>query len=154
MKAIPVASALVAFVLSAALPAAAQELTECVAARLDQGSRPGACVAEGLSACDSEPSDMPAVAMLCYQKAQDGWGEGLAARMAEVRATASQQIAALTSVEVKYDLLGKLMQCDRLEELALIGEGDAQAIQRDKARCAAAATGLTFVRLLISAKDL
>lgn len=151
MKAFPIVSALALF---ASAPVAAQDLSECVATRQDQGSRPGACVAERLSACDAEPSDKPAVAMLCYQQAQDGWGEGLATRMAEVRQTASEQVAAIASIEVKYHLLGNLMQCDRLEELALIGEGETAGIQRDKARCTAAATGLAFVQLLMSAQEL
>lgn len=151
MKAFP---ASVALALLSALPAVAQDMADCVATRLDQGSRPGACVAEGLSACDAEPAETPAVAVLCYNTAQDTWGEGIATRMAEIRDSAPEKLSAVAGIEVKYDLLGNLMQCDRMEELSLVGEGEAATIQRDKARCTAAATGLVYVRLLMQAQDL
>lgn len=143
-----------ALAVSLALPAAAEDLSDCVAARLAEGAAPGACVAEALAPCDAEPADKPAVALLCYKRAQDGWAEGLAARMAEIRESAAEGLSALASVEVKYDMLGHLLQCDRMEELARLGTAEAAGIQRDKARCTAAATGLVYTRLMMRAQDL
>jgi hypothetical protein len=74
--------------------------------------------------------------------------------MAEIRDSAAERLSAIASVEVKYDMLGNLMQCDRMEALALIGDAEPAAIQRDKARCTAAATGLVLTRLLIRSQDL
>jgi hypothetical protein len=151
MKAFPATAGLA---LLLALPASAEGLKDCVATRLDQGSSPGACVAEALAPCDAEPADAPSVAVLCYKVTQEGWASEIAARMAEIRDSAAERLSAIASVEVKYDMLGNLMQCDRMEALALIGDAKPTAIQRDKARCTAAATGLVLTRLLIRSQDL
>lgn len=132
----------------------AGETASCVETRIGQQARPGACIEQVLQACDRAPANTPAVAMLCYEQAREVWGQGLSARMAAIREGADDRIAAIAGIEVKYDLLAALMQCDRVEELALMGEAEASDIQRGKARCAAAATGLVYVRLLMQARDL
>lgn len=120
----------------------------CIVAALAAGQAPSACVDAAHAPCMAEPEDAPAVASLCFVGARDDWSAGIAGLMQTVKAGAPDELAAVIGIEVKYDLLGGLLQCDRLEELALaVGALDAERIALQKTRCAAVASGLAYVRL-------
>ncbi|WP_137700675.1 hypothetical protein [Marimonas lutisalis] len=126
----------------------------CVARHAAEDTLPAPCVAEAMGDCLAMPADAPSLASQCFRSAHDSWSKGIAAHMAHIRDTAPEKIAAIAGIEVKYDLLAGLTQCDRAEELALLGRTPVETIQRDKDRCTAAASGIAYVRLLWRSQDL
>lgn len=139
-------------VLMLAGPAAAEvdlgAVAACAASHKAAGTVPAPCVAEAMAACHAVPADAPALASACYRDAREVWSQGIAAHMATIRESAPEEIAAIAGVEVKYDLLAGLIQCDRMEALALIGPAEAADIQRQKDGCAATAAGTAYLRLV------
>lgn len=152
--------ALRAAVLAAALPLPAtaeiaiETVRDCVARHAANQTVPTACVGEAMAECLSVPGDAPALASQCFRAARDRWSAGIAARMGELREAAPGKLAAIAGVEVKYDLIAGLTQCDRMEELALIGDRPLDQVQRETDRCAATAAGIAYVRLLWRSRDL
>ncbi|WP_167647537.1 hypothetical protein [Mameliella alba] len=123
-------------------------LRSCVETAVDLGKAPTACVDTAHAPCLEISTETPAVAGLCFTETRQEWSEAIAARMADLGEKAPERIAALAGIEVKYDLLSSLVQCDRMEELALLRELPAEEIQLQKARCTATASGLAYIRLL------
>lgn len=112
------------------------------------------CVAEAMTTCRVIPPEAPALASQCYRTARAEWSQGITSRMAGLRSSAPETIAAIAAIEVKYDLLSGLMQCDRMRDLALLGDAPEETIQREADRCAADAAGRAYVRLIWRARDL
>ena len=154
---LPALIALLAFT-GAAPPALAEVALDKVQACLDTargtGDAPASCIDQALSPCIDEPDDLNSVAILCFEEARKTFGDGIRARMAQIRDTARENIAAIAGIEVKYDLIASLTQCDRMEELARLGDSTAEKIQRRKSQCAAAASGLTWLRLVLRSADM
>lgn len=124
------------------------EIDACVTAAMAAGEPPNACIDAAHAPCMETPEDAPSVAGLCFLEAKDTWSAGIAALMAETSAKAPEELAAVIAIEVKYDLLGGLLQCDRLEELArAVGPQDAEQVRMQKTRCEAVASGLAYTRL-------
>ncbi|KUF12109.1 hypothetical protein AVJ23_05940 [Pseudoponticoccus marisrubri] len=153
------AAALLALALAG--PAAAQEperidpaaTRACVEEALARGAAPTGCVEAAHAPCLAVPAETKMVASLCFETARQDWSGAIAARMATLRETAPEQIAALAGIEVKYDLLASLLQCDRLEELARLRETPAEDVLLQEARCAATAAGLAYIRLVARLPD-
>lgn len=120
----------------------------CVETAAELGQKPTTCVDDAHAPCLQVSTETPAVAGLCFAETRQDWSDAIAARMAELGEKAPERIAALAGIEVKYDLLSALVQCDRMEELALLRELPAEEIQLQKARCTATASGLAYIRLL------
>ncbi|WP_394689390.1 hypothetical protein [Hoeflea sp.] len=145
--------------LALAAPAMAQMnidgVNSCLSERLAAGQTPATCVDEAHSACTAVNSDRPAVATLCFVEVEKDWQSGIAALMTTIKEKANEDIAAVAGVEGKYDLLSALLQCSRMEELAVIvGRESDDAIQRQTARCKANAAGLTYARLFLRSRNL
>ncbi|WP_417210047.1 hypothetical protein [Antarctobacter sp.] len=147
-------AASLALVLTCTTPAAADDRLDldavraCVATAIDLGKKPTGCVDSAHTACLRVTSETPAVAALCFEEARTQWSEAIANRMDHLRDTAPERIAALAGIELKYDLLSSLVQCDRMEELALLREIPSEEIRTQKSRCTATASGLAYIRLL------
>lgn len=134
-----------------ALPAWAVDLDSvqtCVETARGAQTNPNDCIDTAHQACLVDSTEAPAAATLCFTKARAAWSDGIAARMSVIQDNAPENIAALAGIEVKYDLLASLVQCDRLEELGLLQEAPAEQVRLQKARCEATASGLAYVRLL------
>ncbi|SEF76314.1 hypothetical protein [Jhaorihella thermophila] len=122
--------------------------------RQAEANRPVAdCVNEAQVACFQYEEASPA-ANACFLAAKEEWGELIAARMDRIRATAPPEIAAIAGIEVKYDLRGNLMQCDRMEELALVREDPGPAVLARRVRCEATAVGLAYAKLWLQSRDM
>ncbi|MBV7393959.1 hypothetical protein [Mameliella sediminis] len=140
--------------LAPALPAQADprldldSVQTCLDTALELGKKPTGCVDAAHAPCLQISPETPAVAGLCFSDARQEWSDAIGTRMSELSANAPERIAALAGIEVKYDLLSSLVQCDRMEELALLRELPAAEIQLQKARCTATASGLAYIRLL------
>ncbi|MEX5729539.1 hypothetical protein Ga0609869_002892 [Rhodovulum iodosum] len=148
-----------AALLAGPVPAAAAEIdlpavAACVEAHAAMGDFPAPCLAKTMAECRAIPPDSPALASQCFREARESWFDGIAAHMAEIRKTAPEEIAAIAGIELKYDLMADMTQCDRMEELALVGPGAAEDIQRQKDTCAAAAAGKAYIRLLWRSRNL
>lgn len=142
-------AALVAAPLGAMAEVDVPAVQACVAGALEAGENPGLCVEEAHAQCHAAAPDAPNVATLCYTNAEAVWGEGLQSVMARIEADATEQIAAIAGIELRYDLLLGRLQCDRVEELSrVVGVEPGPVVQRQKARCTATAAGLAYVRLL------
>jgi len=75
--------------------------------------------------------------------------------MSDIRGRVDEQLIALMTIGLKYDMLSGLLQCDRLEELALaLSELSGEIIQRQKAQCLATTSGLALARVTSRAAGL
>ncbi|MDA7429549.1 hypothetical protein PGB28_13855 [Primorskyibacter aestuariivivens] len=127
----------------------------CLAERMAAGQPAMPCVDEAHAACMNVDNETPAVATLCFVEAGKAWNNGIAGTMARIATKAPDEITAIARIEVKYDLLSALLQCSRLEELALsVGRDSEEKILRQNARCKENATGLTYARLFLRSQDL
>ncbi|MFW2542220.1 hypothetical protein ACN2XU_06235 [Primorskyibacter sp. 2E107] len=153
-------TAILAFVLmgASALPALADfdldKTKTCLLEAQSKKGNPAICIEEAHAPCLAEPADSPSLAALCFTKARETWSTGITAEMDAIKAGAPEQIAAIAGIELKYDLIASLTQCDRMEELALLGDMPAERLQRDMARCQASSSGLAYARLLWRASTL
>ncbi len=108
------------------------------------------CVAEALAPCQAEPDDMHAVATLCFRNSRSAFDAGINEAMTRLRADGEEALVTLLSIESKYDMLGGLLQCDRMEELALaLSNIPPDAIARQKAQCQATTSALVLARLTL-----
>lgn len=143
------------------LPAPAMAQTDldgvnaCLSERLASGQLPASCVDEAQAACMTINRETPAVATLCFVEVEKEWQSGIAVLMGTIKENAPEEIAAIAGVEGKYDLLSALLQCSRMEELAIVvGRDSDEAIIRQNARCKANAAGLTYARLYLRSRNL
>lgn len=125
----------------------------CIEAQID-GNRPAAdCVQQEHLACGDFPLETaPQAAILCYVEAQDSWTSAIKTKLDWLKDRPEPKIADVAGIEVKYDVLRNLLQCDRMEELAGLTEQDATAAGVQKARCTATAFGLAYARLVLHAR--
>ena len=127
----------------------------CLNERLAQGENPTVCVDQAHQRCLTMPGDMSASAILCFGQAREAWNIGIAAKMERIKETADERLATIAAVELKYDMLGNLMQCDRMEELAkAASEATGDQIARQRAQCEASAAGLVYLRVKLRSRSL
>ena len=127
----------------------------CITESLNQGRQATSCIALAHSSCTEVVSETPAVATLCFVNAERAWAAGISGIMSQITEGASEEIAAIASIESKYDLLTALLQCDRMEELELVvGQKEDEDILLGNAHCKARATALTYARLFVRSRDL
>lgn len=118
----------------------------CLDARIAANEPVADCVQETQTACLS--FEAPSLAGAdCFRRAKDRWGGLIAQRMDQIRDGAREEVAAIAAIEVKYDLKGNLMQCDRMEELSLVQQDPGEATVYARLRCEATAVGLAYAKL-------
>ena len=113
-----------------------------------------ACVGILHTPCLDSAPETPAVATVCLNEARTVWSDGIAAVMASTVSELDEKQAAVVRIEVKYDLLTNLLQCDRLQELSVATteiSGAEAALQA--ARCQSTASALTYARLYTRAQS-
>jgi len=114
-----------------------------------------ACIDAAQDACMDNAQETPAVATLCFNEAQGAWSQALGARIQQLTTNADDTLAAVIRIETKYDLLGQLMQCDRVEALSVAASGlSGPMIALQKARCQSTASALTYLQLIQRARAL
>ena len=127
----------------------------CFAAKNSANEPAGDCVNEAQAVCLSfDPGSQAAAGTLCFVKAKEDWAAGITAQMDQITAMADPQIAAVAGIEVKYDLLSNLLQCERMRDLALLTDRPSDAIVLQFARCEATATGLVLTKLMLQSRGL
>ncbi|MDX1779934.1 MAG: hypothetical protein R3256_01320 [Thalassovita sp.] len=140
-----------------ATPGAAAEEFEpvqgCLDARISANEPVAECVKQVQSLCLSY--DAPSMAGAdCYRRAKDHWGGLISERMQRIRETASEQLSTIAAIEVKYDLKGNLMQCDRMEELSLVQKDPDDGTVYIRLRCEATAVGMAFAKLYYQSQQI
>ncbi|MDU8927057.1 hypothetical protein RXV86_06650 [Alisedimentitalea sp. MJ-SS2] len=129
------------------------DMTACLKAQIEAGQPIVQCVTELQSICLSY--DAPSMAGAdCYRRAKDHWGGLIAAKMDQITTSASEEVAAIAGIEVKYDLKGNLMQCDRMEELALVQKTPGEETVYTRLRCEATAVGMAYAKLFFQSSGL
>lgn len=126
----------------------------CVAEQTIAGLSAAECVNRAQRGCFEFPPESTAAATLCFVEAKNDWSALIAARLDAIGEAAPPQIRDIAGIEVKYDLMTQLIQCDRMNELSLVTEDPSDRLVVQKARCEATAAGLTFVKLLIQSRTL
>ncbi|GGE58318.1 hypothetical protein [Actibacterium pelagium] len=127
----------------------------CVDTRIENNAPAAECVHAAQAACLSyDPEEQTASATLCFVEVKDGWSTGIQDQMQKISAEAEEQITAIASIELKYDLLANLLQCDRMHDLARLTETPGETIALQKARCEATATGLALTKLILQSRRL
>lgn len=125
----------------------------CVEAQAEKGAPVAECVNAAQVQC-LEFQDASPAATECFIAFKESWGEMISARMQEIEAAAPAQITALAKIELKYDMMQNLLQCDRIEELAMLTRPDEAALVWQRARCEATATGLAFIKLVLQSRGI
>ncbi len=138
--------------LSAEAEVALQEVNGCIENARSLGTSPMTCVDNAHVPCLEIPAETPNVATLCFKEAQDTWSGAMTTAL-EVIKDNLPDIAPIASIEVKYDLLSGLLQCDRMAELAALQNAEDEKILLQKTRCSATASGLAYVRLVWRAPE-
>lgn len=111
---------------------------------------PASCIDAAHDVCMVDSGETPAVATLCLAQAQAAWSGALASQIQSTLADVDERIAAVARIELKYDLLASLIQCDRLEELSKVASDlTGPEIAMQTMRCQSAASGLTYMRLFL-----
>lgn len=151
-------SILTAAVMSLALPAQAEvDSTEFVQCLEENGQDRGTiliCLEAQHASCDSfSADDASAAALLCFQEASSAWTHATRAWLEALGDRLSDTKRSVANIEVKYTSLAGLLQCDRQEELALLGSVSSEHIKLQKARCTATALGFTFGSLVLQTQE-
>jgi len=120
----------------------------CVEAQVAAGAPAAECVNRAHAEC-LQYAEGSEAGIACFLEAKEAWGTRIKARMDEIRAAAPEEIAMIAGIEVKYDLQGNLLQCDRMEELRLVRQDPDAASAHADARCEATAVGLAYVKLML-----
>ncbi|PYG28301.1 hypothetical protein [Pelagimonas varians] len=145
------APAVMALVLTSQPVAAEVDLGKvdgCISNARDLDLSPLSCVDAAHAQCLEIHSETPNVISLCFSRAQDSWSQGIARHMDVLTEQAPAEIVTIAKIEVKYDLLASLLQCDRMDELsALQGTPEEERLMQ-KTRCSATASGLAFARMI------
>ena len=129
------------------------ETESCLQAQIDANQPIAKCIHDSQAICLSY--DAPSMAGAdCYRRAKDHWGDLISKRMSDIKDNASEEIAAIAGIEVKYDLKSNLMQCDRMEELALVQKDPDQETVYIRMRCEATAVGLAYAKLYFQSSGL
>lgn len=145
------ASAVVMLALSGQHVAAEVDLGKvdgCVSNARELDQSPLSCVDAAHTPCLEIHSETPNVITLCFKQAQDSWSQGIARHIEVLVQEAPARIVTIAKIEVKYDLLASLLQCDRMDELAALQGAASEERLMQKTRCAATASGLAFARLI------
>lgn len=132
----------------------AEQVQACVLRQIDAAAPVADCVNEAQTECLDLAMKAPMASVACFRDARDTWTGYIGDRMAHISATAPGELAGVAGIEVKYDLLQNLMQCDRMIDLTLLREDPSEATEAQKARCEATATALAYVKLLLQSRNL
>lgn len=123
-----------------------QDAQACLDERIEENRPVAGCVQQVQAVCLA--FDAPSLTGAdCYRQAKEHWGTLISARMGKIQAHASEDVAAIAGIEVKYDLKGNLLQCDRMEDLSLVRKDPDDETVYTRMRCEATAVGLAYAKL-------
>ncbi|ASM72182.1 MULTISPECIES: hypothetical protein [Roseobacteraceae] len=117
----------------------------CLAKAMQNGTDPTLCLDAPDAACMDNAQETPVVSTSCFAENRAQWGAAIGKRMDMLPDTTDTTVA---RIEARYDVIGAMVQCDRIEALAKAASdlsGPQIALQKE--RCLARANALTYVRL-------
>lgn len=134
-------------VLSGPLWAQVAGAEACLASAVRNGTDPALCLDASDAACMDNAPETPAVSTACFAENRAQWGAAIGKRMKSLPDDTATTVA---RIEAKYDVIGAMVQCDRIEALAKAASDlDGPQIALQKERCLARANALTYVRLFV-----
>lgn len=129
------------------------DIAECVSDRIGDQAPVAECVRAAAAPCEAVPAAAPALAAKCFIDLKEGFGVAIAGRMDRLEQTAPDQIVSVAGIEVKYDLMTNLLQCDRMSELRALRADPGEGALAQDAACQARATGLAYAKLLLQSSE-
>jgi hypothetical protein len=90
----------------------------------------------------------------CYLSAKSDFATLNAGHIDELQSALDAQKYQIVEISTRYDILGNLMQCDRLHEMNLVMQEDADAINLQNFRCQATAMGMAYAKLYVQSQGL
>ncbi|MDH5797891.1 MAG: hypothetical protein OEZ19_04945 [Paracoccaceae bacterium] len=130
------------------------DIDKCIEVRDTAGENVTDCVDIAQSQCNTFGTKAPLAALQCFRGVKEEWDEYIRTRMEQVNQTANEKLFALVQIEVKYDLLQNLLQCDRMTELQLLQSPSPEESALQQARCEATATGLVYVKFYWQSRNI
>ena len=112
------------------------------------------CVQGAHAPCLSYASEAPAAAIACFRQAKADWAGLISARLTALKPALPGPVWDVLEINTRYDILGNLVQCDRMTELALLQVPGGEQVELQKARCEATASGLVHMKLALQASEL
>lgn len=124
----------------------------CIQKQIDTNAPVAACVNQAHEPCLTFGMEVPAATVLCFSKAQSTWIKAMQAIMDDIKTKTPERSYQFTEINTRFDIMQNLLQCDRMNELSLLSESNADSINIQNARCRATATGLAFVKLTLQTR--
>lgn len=134
--------------------ASADEVGACVTAQIAANRAVADCVNQAQVACLGLAEGAPVAGLACYLEAEAAWRGYATLRLREIAEAAPEEIASIAAIELRYDVLQNLLQCDKMLELMHLREEPSAATRLQKARCDATALGLAYVKLRLQSRDI
>ena len=124
-------------------------LSTCVAAQIAANAPVADCVNDAHATCLDYVSQAPVAAVQCFRQAKTDWAKLLSEQIAGLRTLMEEEPWTILEINARYDLMGNLVQCDRMIELMTLRTQDGEVIELQKARCQATASGLAYMKLAL-----
>lgn len=130
------------------------EIKLCLNTKIEYNQPAAECVTEALQACFEIDDKHVNTKTDCYLSAKSDFATLNAGRIDELQSALDAQKYQIVEISTRYDILGNLMQCDRLHEMNLVMQEDADAINLQNFRCQATAMGMAYVKLYVQSQGL
>lgn len=124
------------------------QVARCLERQIAANAPAAICVQEAYGTCLQDAAEAPAAAVACFLQSKQDWAGLMSEQLTLLQPALGAEAYARLEIETRYDVLTQLVQCDRLHELTLLQQQDADIINVQKARCEATASGLTYMKLL------
>jgi hypothetical protein len=131
-----------------------QSLMMCLNTKIEYNLPAAECVTEALQACLQIDDKHVNTKTDCFLTAKSEFATLNAGRIEELQSALDAQKYQIVEISTRYDILGNLMQCDRLHEMNLVMQEDANAINLQNFRCQATAMGMAFAKLYVQSQGL
>ena len=126
----------------------------CVAAQIAADAPVAACLQAAHAPCLTYAAEAPAAAIACFRQAKADWAGLISARLTALKPALPDPVWTALEINTRYDVLGNLVQCDRMHELSLLQVPGGEQVELQKARCEATASGLVNMKLALRASEL
>lgn len=136
-------------------PAMASDLDSvdsCLANALSEQTDPMGCVESASKICAVMAAEMPDAATACFIEGRVLFDQRISEKIALVSQVADETLTARAAINAKYNVLNKLIECDRKEELELLTEMSPDRIRANKAACQLSGSALALVFLHFETK--
>lgn len=126
----------------------------CLETQITQNQPAVDCVTQALQTCFQIDDKHVSTKTECYLSAKSDFATLNAGRVDALQSVLDAQKYQIVEISTRYDILGNLLQCDRLHEMNLVMQEDADAINLQNFRCQATAMGMAYAKLYVQSQGL